>query len=245
MSPLLLAISFLAGALTGLAPCTLPLLPLILKDVAQPGSRRRTVILLASLGISIVAVTLLLKFFAVASGASQTILTQIAGGFILLVGLTMIFPTLREKMKFSVPAAKSSKSGVLGDILTGALLGPTFNSCSPTYFLILGVVLPASLGAGIGYLTAYTLGLLTLLGLIAIFGRKITRRLGVVADSHSLTKKILGILILVIGALLLTGHFKTFEAFLVQNGITISPTIDRSLRETFRENFDDSEIPQN
>ena len=61
--------------------------------------------------------------------------------------------------------------------MVGAALGPVFSTCSPTYFVILATVLPASFLLGTAYLLVYVLGLaLVLLG-IALLGERLTRRL--------------------------------------------------------------------
>jgi cytochrome c biogenesis protein CcdA len=59
---LLLAISLLAGLLTVLAPCTISLLPVIVGGTLSGGSStRRVVVVTLSLGVSVIAFTLLLK----------------------------------------------------------------------------------------------------------------------------------------------------------------------------------------
>ena len=58
----LLFVSFIAGVLTVLAPCILPLLPVIIGGAAQNHERRNPYIITASLAVAVVLFTLLLKF---------------------------------------------------------------------------------------------------------------------------------------------------------------------------------------
>ena len=62
-------------------------------------------------------------------------------------------------------------------ILMGAALGPVFSSCSPTYALILAIVLPAGFLFGFLALVSYTLGLAAILFAIAIFEQKLVKKL--------------------------------------------------------------------
>ena len=57
----LLPISFIAGVLTILAPCVLPLLPIIIGGSLTEKSIKRPIIITVSLALSIVLFTLILK----------------------------------------------------------------------------------------------------------------------------------------------------------------------------------------
>ena len=52
--------------------------------------------------------------------------------------------------------------------MVGLSLGPVFSSCSPTYAIILAVILPASFLTGLLNLFAYVLGLSIALLVIAL-----------------------------------------------------------------------------
>ena len=65
----------IAGVLTTLAPCVLPLLPVIVGGSLGPSSqdsRRRAYVITASLGISVIVFTLLLKASAALIGVSTS-----------------------------------------------------------------------------------------------------------------------------------------------------------------------------
>src|SRR3989344_5506456 len=152
---LLLFISFIAGVLTILAPCILPLLPVIVGHsiTDTTPSRRRLFVVVASLSISIVLFTLLLKASSLLINIPEDFWKWISGGIIFLFGLTMVFPSLWEKFSFANTLSLKSnkvltkgyqKNSIFGDIIIGASLGPIFSACSPTYFVILATVLPVS-----------------------------------------------------------------------------------------------------
>ena len=160
---LLLLISFIAGILTVLAPCILPLLPVIIGHsiTDTTPSRRRLFVVVASLGISVILFTLLLKASSLLINIPQDFWKWISGGIIFLFGLTMVFPNLWEKFSFANTLSIKSnkvltkgyrKNSIWGDVIIGASLGPIFSACSPTYFVILATVLPVSFFLGIIYL---------------------------------------------------------------------------------------------
>ena len=61
-------------------------------------------------------------------------------------------------------------------VFMGFALGPVFSSCSPTYALILAIILPAGFVFGTIALISYILGLAFILLLIAAFGQKLIKK---------------------------------------------------------------------
>ena len=148
----LLFIAFIAGLLTVLAPCTLPLLPVIVGgSVSGERSVWRAVVIAVSLGASVFAFTLLLKASTLFIDVPESFWQIVSGGLLLVFGLVTLFPALWDKFSFANKINKSSnrllaqgytKQNLFGDIIMGAALGPVFSSCSPTYFIVLATVLP-------------------------------------------------------------------------------------------------------
>ena len=216
--------SFLAGILTILAPCVLPLLPVIVGGAASSENKWQPLIMTISLIISVIAFTFLLKVSTALLNVDPQVWTSISGGILGIFGIFMLFPSLWEwlavKLKFLNWSQKNlAKAGAThsawSGVLMGAALGPVFSSCSPTYFIILFTILPASLFVGTIYLIAYGLGLGLMLGLIAFFGQKLTLKLGWAADSHGWFKRIVGIILILVGLSIVTGFDKKIEACLI------------------------------
>lgn len=227
----LLLTSLLAGVLTILAPCVLPLLPVIVGGAASSQNKWQPVIMTGSLIVSIIAFTFLLKVSTSLLNIHPRVWTSISGGILGLFGIFMLFPGLWEwlsvKLNFlsrsqaNLAKASATRSGWSG-VLIGAALGPVFSSCSPTYFIILATVLPASLFAGTIYLIAYGLGLGVMLGLIAFFGQRLTLKLGWAANSHGWFKRAIGVLLILVGVGILTGIDKRIEVALLERGFGIT-----------------------
>lgn len=227
----LLIVSFLAGALTVLAPCILPLLPIIIGGSLAGDHKvawKRTITIIISLSISVIIFSLLLRASTVLLGVPQEFWQVVSGGIVLLLGINFLFPAIwttisaHFKLQQSTDAAlgkASSKDGLFGAVLTGAALGPVFSSCSPTYALILAAILPASFGLGLFYLIAYVLGMSIVLLLVAYFGRQLTMRLGWTADEDGWFRRILGIIFVVVGLEVMFSLDKSLQTFLLENGV--------------------------
>ena len=229
----LIILSFVAGILTVLAPCILPLLPVIIggsaldKDGAEKVSLKRPVIIISSLVASIIIFTLLLKFTTALLGIPTMVWAIISGGIILLFGINLLFPVLWEKFMLAtglvlvanrLMGESQRKKGLSRDILLGAALGPVFNSCSPTYALIVAVILPSSFVAGFGYLIAYAVGLGLMLLLISTFGSMIVNKLKWMSDPRGIFQKVIGVLFIIVGVSVIFGFDKKIQTFVLDQG---------------------------
>lgn len=228
----LLIISFVAGVLTILAPCVLPLLPVIVGgSLARSGQNgnpwRRPLIVTASLALSIVLFTLLLKATTALLGVPTMVWQIIAGVIVILFGVTMLAPKLWEELMIrtrlqarssQLMAKSSTKKGVGGDVLLGLSLGPVFSSCSPTYALIVATVLPASFAEGAANLIAYAIGLSAMLLLVTLLGKKLIDKLGWTLNPRGWFYKVVGIIFLIVGIGLIFGWDKQIQAFVLEQG---------------------------
>jgi len=226
----LLLISFVAGLLTVLAPCVLPLLPVIVGGSVRGGERsyRRALTVTFSLAFSVVLFTLLIKASTLFIAIPQVFWTTFSGGIVLVFGLVTLFPDMWDKIPFMSHASVGSnkllgtgytRHDVWGDIIVGAALGPVFSTCSPTYFLVLATVLPQHFFVGLVYLMSYAVGLSLALLVISFLGQRLLEKVGSLADPHSIFKKVLGALFIFVGVAIITGADKRFETYLLNNGI--------------------------
>lgn len=229
MLPFLL-ISFIAGLLTVLAPCILPLLPVIVggsigqtQNTNARASALHALVIVLSLGASVFLFTLILKastaFISIPALAWQIV----AGVLLIFFGFITLVPRVWDSIPVINLLYRNSnrligegykQQNLWGDIIMGAALGPVFSSCSPTYFVILAAVLPAHFGAGLLYLLAYVLGLCLFLFAVAFLGQKTVKLLGVASDPNSLFKKIIGIIFILVGIAVIFGIDKKIEAAL-------------------------------
>ncbi len=220
--------AFVAGVLTTLAPCVLPMLPVIVGgSLAGEGSdRKRAYVITASLGVSVAVFTLALKATTALIDIPPDVWSYLSGTLLILLGLVSLFPGIWEWLsaRLSLQARTTTgladarqRKGFTGQVLTGAALGPVFSSCSPLYAYVVVTVLPADLGYGLLLLAAYVVGLCGTLLVIALLGQKFVRRMGWAADSHGWFRRVIGILFILVGLFVLTGADKELQAWIIQN----------------------------
>ena len=224
----LLLVVFISGVLTVLAPCVLPILPIIIGGSLGGERRRNPLIITTSLAISIVAFTLLLKASTVLINIPQSFWSIISGVIITLLGILSLFPDLwtraSQAMKLGGTseewlAKSANKKTWVGDVLIGASLGPVFSACSPVYFFILASILPVSFASGVVYLSVYALGLSLILLLIAYLGQKFVKKVTWAADPKGWFKRGLGILFILVGLFIMTGTDKKVQTYLLEKGL--------------------------
>lgn len=241
LDSLLLFTSFVSGALTILAPCVLPLLPVIVGGAAGSTNKWYPFILTSSLAASVILFTLILKVSTLFISVPQSFWKFLSGGIVLFFGLILLLPKIWELITVKLNLLGRSQKGLAtartfdstwGGILMGAALGPVFASCSPTYFVILATVLPVSFVSGLIYLIVYGIGLALMLGLIAFFGQKLTMHLGWAANPHGLFKKILGVLLVLVGLSILTGVDKKIETAILDAGLGVTDFETNLLNKT-------------
>ena len=217
--------------LTVAAPCVLPLLPVVVGGSLAAGdsgrARWRPYVIAASLAVSVIVFTLILKASTALLGIPPEVWQIISGGIVALLGVNLLIPGLWDRM--SAALGMQSRSGtaldrsmarqsLTGDILTGAALGPVFSSCSPTYALIVAAVLPVSFGEGFGYVVAYAVALAGTLLLIALLGRRLIARLGWLADPDGWFRRTVGVLFIVVGLAIVFGLDKRVQTLVLDAG---------------------------
>jgi peptide methionine sulfoxide reductase msrA/msrB len=240
-------ISIFAGVLTVLAPCILPLLPIVIgaSEEGASGISKRAVTVIGSLSVSVILFTLLLKATTLFISIPQQFWTIFSGGIIILVGLAMIFPDFWAQIPYinklnlasnKVLGEGYQKQNSRGDMLIGLALGPVFTTCSPTYLFIIATILPASFGLGLVYLIGFTLGLAVSLLLIAYFGQRIVNKITSRMQTAGTIKKLFGGLIILVGLSILTGYDKKLETYILDSGYGATIQFEDSLLERFSPN---------
>lgn len=237
-------IAVLAGVFTVVAPCILPLLPIVI-GASQPGEHKiskRAVTVIASLSVSVILFTLLLKATTLFISIPQTFWSIFSGVVIILVGLAIVYPSLWTKVPFvsklSILSNKAvgagyQKKSYKGDMMIGLALGPVFTTCSPTYLFIIATTLPASFLVGFVYLLGFTFGLALALLLVAYFGQRIINKVSENMQSTGRIKQVFGALIVLVGILILTGYDKKLETLILDSGYGATIKLEDSLIEKF------------
>ena len=222
--------AFVAGVLTTLAPCVLPLLPVVvggsIVGVQPSRAVRRALIVTGSLTASVLAFTLLLKATTALIGISSLVWSALAGGLLVALGIVGLFPRLWDalSMRLGLQARAQSRlvsaqdrDGAVGAVLTGAALGPVFASCSPLYAYVVVTVVPARPVWGTTLLAAYAIGLGATLLAVSLLGGRLIRRLGWLADPEGWVRHGLGLAFVLIGTGILFGLDRDLQAWILEH----------------------------
>jgi cytochrome c biogenesis protein CcdA len=237
-------ISLLAGMLTVLAPCILPLL-LVVIGASEPGVRhlsRRSVVVILSLAVSIIVFTLLLKTSTLLITIPPSVWTWFSGVVLVLLGISLLAPAWWARVPLVGRVARLGNQAVgggyqanswRGDMLMGVALGPVFSTCSPTYLFIIATVLPASFVVGLWYLGAFVFGLVVVLFFIAYFGQRLVNALLARLTTAVRVRQGLGFLLVVVGVSVALGWDKEFETFILDSGYGATIRFEEALIEQF------------
>ncbi|MEQ1653312.1 MAG: cytochrome c biogenesis protein CcdA [Hyphomicrobium sp.] len=218
--------AFIAGVLSSLSPCVLPLLPVVL-GTAVSEHRLGPAALAAGLALSFVAIGMFVATIGFGIGADAALFRKGAAVLLIAAGLVLMVP--RFQVAFAGAAGPLSNwadnrfggfqtSGLSGQFALGLLLGAVWSPCvGPT----LGAAsVLASQGTDLGQVAlvmgAFGIGAALPLLLLGMLSRQtLLAWRSKLMSAGSAGKVVLGALLLVIGVAILTGIDKNIEAALV------------------------------
>ncbi len=219
-SELSIFIVFLAGAVTIMKPCCLPLVPVIFSG--SGGHSLRPLAIVSGLTVSFTTMGVLVSAFGATFGAYTDYLRNIAILFIISMGFVLFDEDVNmEFMKVSGSITQRlrgigffnnfSSRMPQGSLMSGFFLGLSLGVLwIPCVGPILGAVL--ALVASVGNLTygasmlfVYSIGMSLPMLSIAYYGKKITNRYKWFSRNGELLKKLSGLVLIFIGIMLLFG----------------------------------------
>ncbi|WP_333611940.1 cytochrome c biogenesis protein DipZ [Brevundimonas bullata] len=205
---LLILLSYLAGALTILSPCILPVLPFVFARAGQPFLKSGLPLLLG-MALTFAGVATL-----AAVGGGWAVQANQVGRWIALavmavLGLTLIMPSLADRLTRPLVAlgsrlsekasAEQQSGGVWPSFLLGVATGLLWAPCAGP---ILGLILTGAAlqGASVGttlLLAAYAAGAATSLALALLIGGKVFQTMKRSLGVGEWVRKGLGVLVLI------------------------------------------------
>lgn len=232
--------AFLAGVLSTLSPCVLPLIPIIIGAAANQ-HRFGPLALAGGLAASFAVIGTALASIGSSIGLAQDSFRLFAAVVMGIIGIVLISNRLQERFAVAMSGvsgagnsllSKVTIDGLLGQFLIGILLGLVWTPCvGPT----LGAAITlASQGRDLGkivfVMAIFGLGAGLPLALLGMLSRgammKVKGRLG---NAGKFGKQLLGGFLMVISLLVITGQDKHLESFLLKH----SPAWLTDLTTTF------------
>jgi len=218
----------LAGILSTLSPCLLPLVPIVLGAAASE-HRYGPAALAAGLALSFTVIGLFVATVGFAIGLDTGIFRMVAAVLLVGIGLVLLVPRLQAQVAVAAGPVGTwteerfggfSTTGLAGQFGVGLLLGAVWSPCvGPT--LGAASVLAArgeNLGEVALTMLAFGLGAALPLLLVGMLSRESLMRW----RNHMLVagkgaKQVIGAVLVVIGGLILAGLDKRAEAWLVDS----------------------------
>lgn len=214
--------AFLAGVITVLSPCVLPLLPIILSSGAQEGRARPIGLIIGFVG-AFTAATLALSYLVRSLGVPPDLNRILAGAVLILLGLVLAIPFLHRGFeRFAgiiasrTPVPKNG-SGFGGGLAIGAGLGLAWSPCvGPIMASVITLALNQQVDAGaIAVTLAFSLGTALPMAAIMLGGRQITRRLAWFQANAGRIQQVLGVLLVLTGLAIFAGWDRQIQILLL------------------------------
>lgn len=197
-------LALLAGVATVAAPCTLPVLPILLgASVGQTGRLRPAAIALGFV-VSFTFAALLLNALTRLLDFDPNILRNGAIFLLVAFGLLMIFPTAYERLALRINVASvgslTSAPGAGGGLMLGAALGLIWTPCAgPVLGSILTLVATSKdVATSSALLVIYALGAAIPMLAIAYGGQTVTTRVRRVARFTPQLQQTFGVVVIAV-----------------------------------------------
>jgi cytochrome c biogenesis protein CcdA/thiol-disulfide isomerase/thioredoxin len=203
---LLVGVAFVAGVVTAISPCVLPVLPIVLAGGAT-GGRRRPYAIVAGLVASFTAFTLAASALLSALGLPDDLLRNIAIAVVILVGLSLLVPRLARLLERPFERLGRRRPGdVGGGFVLGVSLGLVFTPCAgPIIAAVAALAATSRFSLETVLVTlSYALGAGVVLLLIAFAGRG-GANLGWMRAHAPRVRQASGVLVAAVGVLMIFG----------------------------------------
>jgi cytochrome c-type biogenesis protein len=216
-------LALLAGILSILSPCVLPLIPVVLTG-AVAEHRLAPLALAAGLSLSFTAIGLFVATIGFSIGLDVTVFRTSAAALLILVGAVLLVPRLQVGFATAAGPASNwtqsrfsglSTSGISGQFGVGLLLGAVWTPCVGPTLGAASVLAARGENLGVVALTmlAFGIGIALPLLLLSMLSREMLLRWrGRMMSTASGLKMALGALLIFAGAMTLSGLDRRVQA---------------------------------
>lgn len=217
---ILLAFAFIAGIVTVLSPCILPVLPIVLASSVATGKKRPVGIVIGFI-LSFTFFTLFLTQIVKLFGIPNNSLRIISELIILIFGVSLIFDKFQNILEslFSLIAShiqiNQNKEGFWGGVVIGASLGILWTPCvGPILASVIALALTNSVNLGSFFITlSYSIGTAIPMFFIILGSQKITSQVRKINGAK--IQKAFGIVMIITGVALFLNFDINFQNFIL------------------------------
>lgn len=215
-----------AGVLSVLAPCVLPLAPIVLGAAASE-HRHGPLALAGGLALSFTAIGLFVATVGFAIGLDAGVFRAVGGALMLTIGAVLVLPQVQARLAVATGPVGNwteqrlsgfSASGLRGQFVVGTLLGIVWAPCAGPTLGAASVMAARGENLGEVALTMLVFGVAAatpLLVLGTLSRQAFVRMRGRLLSSGAGARQLLGGALLLLGLLILTGIDKDIEVWLI------------------------------
>lgn len=220
---LLIIFAFIAGIVTVLSPCILPVLPIVLSGSVTGGKRRPIGVIIGFIA-SFTFFTLFLSAIVKLTGISPDVLRYTSVLILLIFGLTLVLPVVQAVIEraFSylaqyTPRQQQRSNGFVGGLLVGASLGLLWTPCvGPILAAVISLALTGTVNTSAFFITlSYATG--TAIPMLAIVygGRTLlTKNTWLLAHTASI-QKAFGVLMILTATAIFFNLDRRFQTYIL------------------------------
>ena len=223
-----LVFGYLAGLLTLINPCVLPVLPIVLASALQ-ASRLGPVALAGGMSLSFVALGLGVSVFGAGLGIDDQVVSQAGAAIMVVFGVILLVPRFSAGFASATAGVSAradaridavDRSGLQGQFIGGMLLGAVWTPCvGPT---LGGAIALASQGEGLAWsgaiMSSFALGISSIMLALGYGARStLQRRQAWMRRIAQTSRPVLGAVFVAVGLAILFGLHKLAEIWALDN----------------------------
>ena len=221
METFAIPLAFLAGLLSLLSPCVLPMIPLVASSAVR-SSRKGIFMLALGLSLSFALAGTILTFALISLGLSPEVLRYFSASLLLFIAVAVLVPSVGDWLSTRLslltsrlPGQNVAGDGVMTQFAVGASLGLVWLPCvGPTLGAAIAL---ASTGQSMGsaFLVMLSFGVGTAIPLVG-FSFLMKNSLSKWITTAALAKKVMGISLIVLSLSIFSGFDRTLEALALE-----------------------------
>lgn len=231
--------AFIAGVVTILSPCILPILPVVLSGSLEGGKKRPLGIITGFIA-SFTFFTLFLSQIVKIFGFSANSLRNLSVIVIFIFGLTLLVPKLaqiteRLFTKFSSLRVKTNKGGYWGGVIIGLSIGLIWTPCVGP---ILASVISLALSGNVGFQTiiitlSYSIGTAIPMFIITYSGGQILTKVPWLTRNSQKIQRVFGFVMILLAISIFFNYDRKFQTFILNKfpsyGVGLTKFEDNSI----------------
>ncbi|RJR14712.1 cytochrome c biogenesis protein DipZ [Candidatus Microgenomates bacterium] len=257
---ILILFAFIAGIVTILSPCILPILPIVLSG-GVTGGKKRPLGVITGFIISFTFFTLFLSAIVRVTGVSADILRTISVVIVAIFGIALLLPQFQvmleqlfSKLAGSVSGvqakAQSVKSDYLAGVLIGVSLGLVWTPCvGPILASVITLAATSSVSFGAILMTlAYSIGTAIPLFAITYGGRELLQKHPWLLSNSRKIQQVFGVLMLLTALAIFFNIDRKFQTYILekfpQYGVGLTQIEDNQVVRNALENINNEPMDE-